>query len=209
MTAAREGSAVEPVGEAERAELLMHPLRQQVLAEAREASTAAEIARRIGLPAQKVNYHVRALVDAGFLKPAGEGRKRNLVEKRYQASAGSYLILPQVLGAVGSRGPSEADRFSASYLMHLTGRLQSELGAWFRADQAESVPTLSAEVEVRFDSAEQRAAFAEALREAISDVVATHTAPASPGDDDPSAGRPYRLVMGCYPIPTLDDEDVT
>jgi DNA-binding transcriptional ArsR family regulator len=63
---------VEPVEEARRAELLLHPLRQRILSEAREASTAAEIARRVGLPPQKVNYHVRTLAAAGFLHPAGE-----------------------------------------------------------------------------------------------------------------------------------------
>ena len=149
-------SALEPMGEAQRAELLLHPLRQSILCEAREASTTAEIARRGGLPPQKVNYHVRTLVDAGFLRPAGEGLKRNLIEKRYRASARSYVLLPQVLGEMGPGALSDADRFRATYLMQLSALLQEELAAWFNPDQGggDGVPTLSMEAEVRFDSAE-------------------------------------------------------
>lgn len=195
---------LEPVADAGRAELLLHPLRQRILSEAREPTTAAEIARRVGLPAQKVNYHVRTLADAGFLKPAGEGRKRNLVEKRVQASAQSYVLLPQVLGAMSPQGMGEADRFSASALMMLSAVLQRELAVWLTQDEAlaPSVPTLSLESELRFESAEQRGAFAAALQEAIGDVIAKHTSPARDTQGRPRPGRPFRLVLGCYPIPT-------
>jgi hypothetical protein len=110
----------------------------------------------VWLPPQKVNYHVRTLVDAGFLRPAGEGLKRNLIEKRYRASARSYVLLPQVLGEMGPGALSDADRFSATYLMQLSALLQEELAAWFNPDQGggDGVPTLSMEAEVRFDSAE-------------------------------------------------------
>jgi len=208
MTLPATLSALEPVEEAARAELLLHPLRQRILHEAREASTAAEIARRVGLPPQKVNYHVRTLVDAGFLLPAGEGLKRNLVEKRYRASARSYLLLPQVLGNMGAGTLSDADRFSAAYLMHLSALLQQELGVWLGAGGGgtESVPTLSMEAEVRFDSAEQRADFADALRKAVAGVIGGHTAPARDEEGRSRPGRAYRLVVGCYPVPDRDDE---
>lgn len=198
--------ALEPVEEASRAELLLHPLRQRILWEAREASTAAEVARRVGLPPQKVNYHVRTLVDAGFLQPAGEGRKRNLIEKRYRASARSYLLLPRILGEMSPGAMSQADRFSASYLMQLSALLQEELAAWMETDGAsgEGVPTLSMEAEIRFDSVEQRAAFAEALQRAVAGVIGQHTAPAHDKKGGAPQGRAYRLVVGCYPVPDRD-----
>ena len=196
---------LEPVAEAGRAELLLHPLRQKILSEARQASTASEIARRVGLPPQKVNYHVRTLADAGFLKPAGEGRKRNLVEKRYRASARSYLLLPQVLGEMSPSALGEADRFSASALMMLSALLQRELSVWLTEDTPTqtSVPTLSLESELRFESPQQRAEFAAALQRAISDVVAQHASPARDHQGRPRPGRPYRLVLGCYPVPPV------
>lgn len=162
-----------------------------------------------GFPPQKVNYHVRTLVDAGFLRPAGEGLKRNLIEKRYRASARSYLLLPQVLGEMGPGALSDADRFSATYLMQLSALLREELAAWFNPDQGggDGVPTLSMEAEVRFDSAEQRAAFADALQEAVTNVIGHHTAPANDEEGRPRPGRAYRLVVGCYPVPDRDDVD--
>lgn len=207
MTAMPEVSALEAVEETDRAELLLHPLRQMILEEAREASTAAEIARRVGLPPQKVNYHVRTLVDAGFLKPAGEGLKRNLVEKRYRASAESYLLLPAVLGEVGTRGPSEAERFSAMHLMHLSALLQTELAASLGVAEPDEVPTLSLEAEIAFESPEQRNSFARALQRAVARIIALHTDPTHDTRGRSRAGRAYRLVVGCYPIPPADSEE--
>jgi len=210
MTGTLHVPAVEAIDDSGRAELLLDPLRQRILAEAREPSTAAEIARRLDLPAQNVNYHVRTLVEAGFLRPAGEGRKRNLVEKRYRASARSYVIVPRVLGEVGSTGPSEADRFSASHLMSLGARLVEEVAAWFREEggAGENVPTLSIDTELRFASSEQRAAFAEALQEAVTGVVGRFSDPARYAGGGARQGRPYRLLVGCYPVPDPPDDDV-
>jgi DNA-binding transcriptional ArsR family regulator len=211
MTAHADMTALEPIGDPARAELLLHPLRQKILSEARRASTAAEIARRVGLPPQKVNYHVRTLVEAGFLRPAGEGRKRNLIEKRYRATARTYLLLPQVLGETSPGNPSDADRFSATHLLELSALLQRELGSWL-ADEASDgarVPTLSIDAEVRFDSSEQRAAFAEALQKAITDTIGRHTTPAREPDGRPRSGRAFRLVLGCYPVPDEATEDGT
>ena len=193
---------LEPVEDPGRAGLLMHPLRQRILAEATTPSTAADIARRVGLPAQKVNYHVRTLADAGFLRPAGEGRKRNLVEKRYRATARAYLLLPQVLGDM-SPDVTEADRFSATYLLGLSALLQRELGAWLTAGatQAAGVPTLSMEAEIRFETAEQRARFANELQQAVAGVIERNASPSRSEDGTAGDGRPYRIIVGAYPIP--------
>lgn len=197
---------LEAVQDSERASLLLHPLRQKILSEAREASTAAEIARRVGLPPQKVNYHVRTLADAGFLRPVGEGRKRNLIEKRYRSSARSYVLLSHMLGEMGPGALSEADRFSASHLMGLSSLLQEELAVWLASGRApeESVPTLSIDAEIRFESSDQRAAFADALQEAVTRVVSQYTAAHRDPKGRRRPGRTYRLVVGCYPVPDDD-----
>lgn len=199
---------LEPVEEAEKAELLLHPLRQKILSEASEASTAAEIARRLGLSPQKVNYHVRTLADAGLLRPAGEGLKRNLVEKRYRASARSYVLLPQVLGEMSAGALSDADRFSATYLMQLSALLQRELAVWLDSAEGpeQSVPTLSLEAEVRFGSAGQRAAFAHEVQEAVTGIIGRCTTPAYDDEGRARPGRTYRLVVGCYPVPDREAE---
>ena len=193
---------LEPVDARDRAEILLHPLRQRILQEARKPRSAAEIARRIDQTPQKVNYHVRTLADAGFLVPAGEGRKRNLVEKRYQATAQSYVLLPDVLGDLQPSALSDGDQFSARTLLHLFSLAQQELGRSLTpasGTETDRLPTLSMEAELRFDSAEQRARFAAALQHTMTNLIREHAAAARGDDGTPRSGRPYRLVVGCYP----------
>jgi DNA-binding transcriptional ArsR family regulator len=193
---------LEAVGRTETAELLLHPLRQRILQEAVDPSSASEIARRIGDTPQKVNYHVRTLVEAGLLVPAGEQRKRNLTEKRYRATARSYVLLPGVLGRVSAETRRVTDELSATHLLQLSAVMQAELGATMDQDRSSGseTPTLALDAELRFESRRQRAAFASALREAVAEVIARYTAPARTDDGRASPGRPYRLVLGCYPV---------
>ena len=61
--------------------------------------------------------------------------------------------------------------------------------------------TLAIDAELRFDSAEQRERFANALRDAVVRVVAEHASPAH-ADGGTAKGRPYRLMLGCWPVPS-------
>ncbi len=186
--------AVEPIVERRRAAALMHPIRTRILGLAAEPASATEIADRLGQSRQSVNYHVRALARAGFLKRAGQRRKRNLVEQRYVATARGYVLTPEVLGPAAPDWRRIEDTMSAAYLMALTAQLQSDLAAASAGAQAEGkrLPTMSMHAELRFETADQRTAFTRALHAAILDVVARHSSP--------SGGRAYRLVLGCCPI---------
>jgi hypothetical protein len=78
--------------------------------------------------------------------------------------------------------------------------------AWRDAHEAgKRLPVLSLDTELCFDSSEERARFADALAAAVTRVVAEHAhpcrGPASRGS------RPFRLVLGCYPIPSAPPKD--
>lgn len=200
---------LELVRESERARLLLHPLRQRILeAAGEEPLSAAEAARRIGVPRQKVNYHVGELARGGFLEEVEERRRGNLIEKRYRAVARGWVLAPEVLGSAAPRAPSVEDAFSAARLLALSARIQSELGRAMgeAADRKQRISTMSIDAELRFESPEQRAGFADALREAVLDVVARHASPFRDSDGTPAPGRPYRLVLGCHPIPKEGEE---
>jgi DNA-binding transcriptional ArsR family regulator len=202
---ARQG-AVETVGERNRAKRLLHPLRQRILGLARTPASATELARSMGMPRQNVNYHVRELARAGFLRPAGRRRRRNLVERRYVATAEAYVLLPEVLGPVSpARGHAE-DAFSAARLLTLTSAAQSELSRAGRqaSERGKRLATLSMDAELRFESAEQRALFAQALESAITDAIGRFSSPARKTDGTPGTGRPFRLILGVYPIPPAE-----
>jgi hypothetical protein len=69
------------------------------------------------------------------------------------------------------------------------------------AQQQKRLSTFSIGAELRFESAEQRARFALELQRAVLEVVARHASPFTRPDGSAGAGRPYRFVAGCYPIP--------
>lgn len=197
------------VHDRERARLLMHPLRQRILrAMETEAMSAAETARRLGVARQKVNYHVNELARGGFLEETDERRRGNLVERRYRATARGWVLAPEVLGRLAPRELPAEDAVSAARLLGLSARLQSELGRVLRGAEGggRRVSTFSLDAELRFRSAKQRAAFADALEEAVLDVMARHASPFAEADGSPGPGEPYRLVLGCHPIPEDDEE---
>ena len=193
-------AATAPVGvirDAPRAGVLLKPLRREILAHARSPISAAGIAAALHRPRQVVNYHVRELARAGFLRRAGRARKRGLIEQRYVVSAQAYVLAPEVLGDVDASAAAPSDTASASYLLMLATRLQKELSeSWRRADaEGAPLPLLSLDTTFGFESADARARFAKALTRAVTRVVSEHTTTSAQAGDGE-----YRLVLGCYPI---------
>jgi len=182
---------------------VLHPLRQRILESLAEPDSAAGVARRLRLPRQRLNYHVRELARAGLLRRAGRRRKRNMYEQCYVATARGYALSPELLGRLGADPRRVEDTFSAAYLLALAAQLQAELGRASReaTAQGKRLTTLSMNSEFRFESAGQRAEFARALEAAVVDVIGRFASPAQRADGAAGAGRPYRLVVGCYPVP--------
>jgi len=64
---------------------MAHPVRLRIMSLLTgTALTAAEIARELGLTHANASYHLRSLVSAGMIVPAGEERIRGGVAKRYR-----------------------------------------------------------------------------------------------------------------------------
>jgi DNA-binding transcriptional ArsR family regulator len=176
---------------------LMDPMRVALLERLVEPGSASSLARDLGLPRQRINYHLRELEKAGFLEFVEERRKGNCVERLVKATARSYLISPEVLGALGRTPEEQQDRFSASYLMAAAGRLLRDVSEQVaRATAAKKrVATLTLETNIRFASADARAAFAGELSTAVARLAAKYH------DADAAGGRAFRIVVGAYPAP--------
>jgi DNA-binding transcriptional ArsR family regulator len=194
---------------AQAAVLLYHPLRLKILAALLEPDSASGVARRMNLPRQTINYHVRELAKARLLSRAGRRRRRRLYEQCYVATARGYALSPELLGKLAADPSQVADAFSAAYLIGLASKMQSELGrvSALAEKAGKRLATLSINTELRFLSPEQRAQFTCELQAAIVDVVGRHTAPYRNADGTNAAGRPFRLVLGCYPISATSPED--
>lgn len=172
----------------------LDPVRSRLLAELAEPASAASLAGRVGISRQKVNYHLRALESHGLVALTEERRRGGITERVLQATAATYVISPAALAEAAVDPDQAADRFSARYLIALAGRLVREVGGLARrADAAGArLPTLSIDTEIRFRSAEDRAAFADDLTAAVLELAARYH------HDD---GRPHRLVVAAHPTP--------
>ena len=185
---------VQVIEEPAAAAVALDPIRSRLLAELAEPASAATLAARVGLPRQKVNYHLRTLEAQGLVELAEERKRGGITERVMRATAVTYVISPAALGETAVDPERAADRFSAGYLVALAGRVVAEVGGLARrADAAgKRLPTLAMDTEIRFRSAEDRAAFAEELTAAVVALVSRYH------HDD---GRPHRVVVAAHPTP--------
>ena len=187
---------VETVEDAAAAVALLDPLRARILAELTEPRSAAELAQRVGVTRQKVNYHLRSLESCGLARVAEKRKWGGITERRLIATAASYVVSPEALGPVASDPERTVDRLSAGYLIALAARAVREVGRLVRLARTEGkrVATLSLDTEVTFATPAARAAFTNELGEAITSLVARYHEPSAPD------GRVHRLVVLAHPI---------
>lgn len=180
------------IEDARAAEASLDPMRARLLAALAIPGSASTLATQLGLPRQKINYHLRALEKHGLVELVEERRKGNFTERVLQATASSYVISPAALEPVQPDPGRAPDRLSARWLLALAARLVRDVGALLRGSQdaGKPVATFAVDGEVRFASAADRAAFADELSKSLTNLVATyHT----------DGGRPHRLVVAVHP----------
>ena len=181
---------------------VLHPIRGRILEELGEPDSAAGVARRLEIPRQKVNYHLRQLENEKLVELVEERRKGNCTERVVRASARSYLISPTALGSLAADPEKVRDRFSASYLMALAARTLRDLAKLRRraGKAGKRLPTFSLQTEIRFAGADQQNAFAEELATRVAELSAKYH------DETAGDGRTFRLLVGSYPKPKADDK---
>ncbi len=177
------------------AEVSLDPTRSRLLAELAEPGSATTLAGRVGLPRQKVNYHLRALERHGLVELVEERRKGNMTERVLQATASSYVISPAALAAVAPDPERAPDRLSARWLLALASRLVRDVGTLLTgATKAQKrLATFALDGEVRFASAADRAAFAEELAQAVTTLIGRYH------DENAEGGRDHRLIVAVHP----------
>lgn len=178
-----------------RAAPLFDPERRRLLeALAEQPDSAAGLARRLGESRQRLNYHLRALEDAGLVELDHEGRRGNCIERVLRVAARRFVIDPAVLGRLSGDPADGGDRFSATYLIALASRAIRELAALQdKADrQRKRLATGSVDTEVRLATPAEFEAFMEDVSLAIAQVVAKHHRAGG-------ASRSFRVIAGAYP----------
>lgn len=179
------------------ATVALEPMRSRLLSELAAPASAATLATRVGLPRQKINYHLRALETHGLVQLAEERKWGGITERMLVATAASYVVSPSALGPVAADPDREMDRLSASYLIALGARVIREVGDLVRRAHTvgKRLATLSVDTEVRFRSPTDRAAFSRELTDAIAHLVSKYH------DESAPDGRVHRLVVLAHPLP--------
>jgi DNA-binding transcriptional ArsR family regulator len=179
------------------ATVAVEPTRSRVLAALVEPGSATTLAQQLGLPRQKLNYHVRALEAHGLVELVGMRSRRGCTERIVQATAAAYVLSPDALGSAAADPVRTADRLSAGYLLALAGRAIREVANLRKSADAagKKLSTLSIDTEIRFRSAAERAAFTRDLAEAVATLGARYHDESAPG------GRWSRLVVLAHPRP--------
>ncbi|MEV7549409.1 helix-turn-helix domain-containing protein [Amycolatopsis sp. NPDC089917] len=195
--------SVAVIEDAEAAEVSLDPVRARLLAELAEPASATMLAARVDLPRQKVNYHLRALEKHGLVELVEERRKGNVTERMMRATASSYVISPTALSAVQPDPAESPDRLSARWLLAVAGRLVRDVGLLITGSTKarKRVATFAIDGEVRFSSAADRAAFAEELTVAITNLVSKYH------DEGAEQGRDHRIVVAVHPSVKTEPEE--
>lgn len=188
---------LEVIDDPEIAAVALEPIRSRLLAELSEPASSATLSARVGIPRQKVNYHLRRLEDAKLVQVSAERRWGGLIERLMVATATSYVVSPGAMGPVAADPARSVDRLSASYVIAVAARVVREVGQLLRRAQEldKRLATLSIDTEIRFRSPEDRAAFSRDLTTAVAELVSRYHDESAPG------GRQHRLLVAAYPKP--------
>lgn len=193
-----KGQGLGVVSNARGAAALLDDTRKAVLGALGEGDSAAGLARKLGLPRQRLNYHLRELEKHGLVALVEERKRGNCVERVVRATSSTWLIDPALLGALGPEPGAVRDRASVAFQVAVAARTIRELAELdARARTAgQRLATLTLDTEIRFASAEARTAFAEELTASLARLVARFH------DPQASGGRSFRLLAALHPRPT-------
>ncbi|MBT8486174.1 MAG: helix-turn-helix transcriptional regulator [Phycisphaerales bacterium] len=187
----------------EAATAALNPLRNRLLGELDQPASAAGIATRLGIPRQKVNYHLRALERLGLATVVEERQWGGLTERLFVANASTFVISPAALGPIGADPARSRDRLSAGHLIALGARVVREVSDLVRRAGIanKQLATLSMDTTVRFRSPAERAGFTRELTAAVTQLVGKYHDPHAP------RGRSHRVLVAAHPLPTPSRED--
>ncbi|RIQ30103.1 winged helix-turn-helix domain-containing protein [Jiangella rhizosphaerae] len=176
------------------------PPRRELLTHLREPASATQLAAALGLPRQRVNYHLRVLEAAGLVELVEERKRRGCVERILRAKPGAVVVDPAVMSAGDeqARFARLQDQYAAEHLVSVAADTVRDVARMqAKADDAgKRLLTFTIEAEVRFAGPGDVHTFTDDLTEAVRQVVARF---------DTEGGRPYRMVAGGYPAPRGGD----
>ena len=194
---------IDVISAPERVAAVLSPIRRQLLESLSEPDSASGLARRLGIPRQKINYHLRELERAGFVELHEEHQRRGCVERQVRVTARAFVISNSFLEGLAADPDSIRDKFSSAYLIAAAGRMVRDVATL--RDRAANVDqrlaTMTIETEVSFASPADLKAFSDELASEIARLSVKYNKDHSP------QGRRFRIVIGSHPVITKTDKE--
>lgn len=193
----RVGSGINYLGEPDAVAVMLAPLRRNLLARLREPASATQLAAALGLPRQKVNYHLRALETAGLVELVEERQRRGCVERIVRARPGVVVVDPTVMSHDEDSSAEQLslvqDQYAAEHLVQVAAATVRDVARMqVKADETgKRLLTFTAETDVRFASPADVHRFTDELTEALREIATRF---------DTRDGRQYRVVVGGHPV---------
>lgn len=178
-----------------RARAALQPIRLRLLHLLEQPQSAPQLAKAMGMPRQRVLYHLRTLEAQQLVEAHDHGSVGRRIDRSYVRTATSYAIAPKTLGGVAVDSRTVADAFSSAYLSAVAARALNDLAALGRAaaERGKRLPTLTLETDVRFATPADQRRFAEELTTALATLAAKYHRPDAP------QGRTFRVFACGYP----------
>ena len=187
------------LGGRERLAAVLSPVRRRLLENLHTPDSATGLARKLGLPRQKINYHIRKLEAAGLVELTEEISRRGCTERYVRLTARAFVISPEFLQGLAADPDQLRDRYSSAYLVAMAGRAVRDVATLReRAESAgERLATMGLETEISFASPADFKAFSEELSAQILKLAAKY-------GSSLKSSRRFRLFAGSHPVITKD-----
>jgi DNA-binding transcriptional ArsR family regulator len=189
---------VDFLSDPERVRVGLTPIRRDLLQRLQEPASATQLAADLGTGRQRINYHLRALEEAGLVKLVEERQRRGCVERVLVATANNFVVDPSLM-----RRPDAVDaqdRFAAEHLIATAGGVVRDVARMQAAADEEDkrLLTFTIETEVRFAEPSD----VERFTTTVARLIGRAAAEFSPE----KGGRSYRVVVGGHPAPKKDSK---
>lgn len=191
---------MEVIDAPETAAAMLQPLRLEILSRLREPGSSTTVGKALGLPRQKVNYHIRSLEELGLVREVATRQRKGCTERLLQARSRSFLVGPGALGPVQVVTDERQDRFSSAYLLATAARTVREVSTLRRAADVagKKLATLTIDAEVHFESPADQARFLDDVSEVVTALAAKYDRSTT------TDGQTYRLTVGAHPAVPAD-----
>ncbi len=184
--------AVYSIHTPEALQALSHPTRVAMLETLHEPRSAAAVGRELGQTRQRMNYHLKALEQAGLVERVGTRQNGNFVETLYRAAARAFVVSPQVAWSGPRRIGALRSQHALGTLVGIGEQLQRDAAVLLdrAAYESEQIASAVVSAEVSFGSDAERSAFMREYLEATRELLDRYGA---------KGGQPYRVVLAVHP----------